>query len=53
MSFGYFIEHIEYASEVFVLDVYCDEGVGDGGRREVEVALGEKGVELTACKWSI
>lgn len=52
MSFGYFVEYVECAA----LNVHCDMLGMVAGRRsgkEVEVALGEKGVELTVCGRSI
>lgn len=47
---GYFVEHVEYTDKVLALNVYCDEGIRDGGKRRVKVAVSEEGVELTACE---
>lgn len=51
--FGHFVEYVECTGKVSTLRMHCNEGIGDGSRGGVDIALGEEGMELAAFEMSI
>lgn len=39
VSFEHFVEYVERAGEISILEVHYDEGVEDGGRKEWRLHL--------------